>query len=370
MKRLAVGLMSGTSGDGVSLTLSYFQDRALKLVSQHTYPYPPTLSHRVRQSRFLTAPSLSSLNFELGEFFASAVVRFLRQSRVSHSRVTVIGSHGHTVYHGPKDRPANTLQVGEPTVIAERTGIPVVADFRTRDIACGGEGAPLVPFFDQYFFGNGAVRALQNIGGIANVTVVGKNILPTAFDTGPGNTLIDWAVRKFTRNRLRFDRNGDMARCGTVLVKAVLEMAEHPYFRRRPPKSTGPELFNAGALPASLLREKFVDIVATLTYFTAYTIHQSYARFIPYRLSEIIVSGGGVLNRTLMFTLANLVSPIPVRSIAEWRIPVQAKEPLAFAFLALRALEGKVNHLPRATGARERRVLGVIVPATRPHASG
>jgi len=368
MGALALGLMSGTSCDGISAALVRFQGRTLRVVAEHTQPYPERLARLLRLGPRLSARELSSLNMELGEQFARAALRLLRQAGVAPRRVAVIGSHGHTIYHGPTDPVPSTLQIGEPAVIAQRTGRCVVADFRPRDLAAGGEGAPLVPCFDEAFFGGGAVRALANIGGIANVTVVGRRVRTVAFDTGPGNCLIDLMASRATRGRARYDAHGRLARQGRIDQCAVERLWRHPYFRKSPPKSTGPELFND-----ALLRQTFgsrlatapADVLATVTYFTASSMARSLRRFIPHRLAEVIISGGGVRNRTLMQHLARFLAPVPVCSIERYGIPAQAKEPAAFAFLAWRALQGRVNHLPHTTGARSACVLGALVPGAR-----
>ncbi len=362
MKKLAIGLMSGTSGDGVSLALCSFNKRQFQLLGYKTFSYPSALSNKILQGPSLKANEISQINMSLGIFFADSIQKFLKALRMAPSRIAVIGSHGQTIYHGPKDNPPNTFQIGEPSVIAERTGIPVVADFRMRDIAAGGEGAPLIPFFDRYFFSQGKPRALQNIGGIANVTVVGKSVPLIAFDTGPGNCLIDLAVQKRTKGHLNFDRSGKMARRGKINFQVIEKMLKHPYFEKKPPKSTGRELFNHEFIPSSLKKDKFENLIATLTYFTALTIAKSYRQFIRYPLSEVIVSGGGTFNQTLLNHLSQLLTPVPVRSIAEFGIPVQAKEPIAFAFFALQALEGKINHAPEGTGAQKACILGKIIP--------
>ncbi len=379
--RLALGIMSGTSADGVSLALASFQGRKIKVLAHQTYPYASSLRKVLMEAGNLKTPGISKLNVTLGNYFADCAVRFIKKSRQKSSKIAVIGSHGHTVWHAP----THTLQIGEPSFIAERTGIPVVADFRMRDIAAGGEGAPLIPFFDDYFFGSGPLRALQNIGGIGNVTLVGTTPVPVpnvpgskstpvplnpvhlepvpklAFDTGPGNCLMDWAVQKMTKGKMSYDRGGKIAASGSVHAKAVVEMSRHPYFLKRPPKSTGRELFNASFIPRVLLKERPENLVATLTYFTAHTIYESYQRFLPPNLPEIIVSGGGALNPVLMKLLKKLFAPAPVRTIEEYGIPAQAKEPAAFAFFALRALEGKINHAPSGTGARRACILGKII---------
>lgn len=360
---LAIGLMSGTSCDGVSAALARFHGRSVRVLAERTTPYPAALRRMLLRGPSLNAQELSGLNMVLGEQLARAALRLLRAAKVAASRVEVIGSHGHTIYHGPRDAVPSTLQIGEGAVIAQRTGVTVVADFRPRDMASGGEGAPLVPYFDEAFFGDGPARALQNLGGIANVTIVGRGIQTTAFDTGPGNSLMDLAAQRTSRNRLRYDTHGHLALQGRIDHRAVERLWRHPYFRRPPPKSTGRELFGEAFLRAmfgSRLERHPKDVLATLTYFTAFSIAESYRRFVPHRLREVIVSGGGVRNRTLMRHLVRCLAPVPVHPIERYGIPCQAKEPVAFAFLALRAVRHQVNHLPSATGARAACILGAV----------
>lgn len=370
--RLALGIMSGTSADGVSLALASFQGQKIKVLAHHTFPYPSSFRYLLLNAANLKTPEISELNVSLGNYFANCADKFLKQHHLKSSTIAVIGSHGHTVWHGDRHffgvshrkrgQTWHTLQIGEPSFIAEKTGIPVVADFRMRDIAAGGEGAPLIPFFDDYFFGNGPLRALQNIGGIGNVTLVGKSVKQvTAFDTGPGNCLMDWAVQKITKGKMEYDRGGKIAARGSIHAKAVVEMSRHPYFLKRPPKSTGRELFNETFIPRYLLKKRPEDLVATLTYFTAHTIYESYKRFLPANLSEIIVSGGGALNPVLMKLLKKIFAPVSMRTIEEYGIPAQAKEPAAFAFFALQALKRKINHSPSGTGARHACILGKII---------
>lgn len=361
---LALGLMSGTSCDGVSAALADFQGRRVRLVAYQTDPYSSDFRARLRHAAALTTPELARLNIELGERLAASALRMLRRAPAN---VAVIGSHGHTVYHGPSDPVPSTLQLGEPAVIAQRTGLPVVADFRMRDLAAGGEGAPLLPAFDQYVFGGGRPRALHNIGGIANVTLVGRGLTPIAFDTGPGNTLLDALTRRMTRGRQAYDAEGRLAARGRIDHALVKTLWAHPYFHRRPPKSTGPELFQERWLDAMAgrgWRRRLRDTLATLTFFTAFTIAESYRRFLPAQPREIIVSGGGALNRTLMRHLQDLLRPAPVASISRYGLPPQAKEPVAFAWLALRAIRRQANHLPSTTGAKDTCMLGAITPGT------
>ncbi len=368
MAALTVGLMSGTSCDGVSAAATFFNGRQLRVAGYRTYPYPESLRRQLKQNRPLSAADLSLLNMVLGEEFAKAALKLIKSCKIPSRQIAVIGSHGHTVYHGPRYRMPSTLQIGEPAVIAERTAIPVVADFRPRDIAAGGEGAPLIPFFDQFFFGFGKTKALQNIGGIANVTVTGGNIKPIAFDTGPGNCLIDQAAFLASRGRLSYDPQGKMAASGRIDFAAVKKLWLNGYFRIAPPKSTGRELFNElflGRIFGRRLKISPLDVLATVTYFTAYSIVESCRRFVPCPIREIIVSGGGAKNKTLMRHLSSLAYPASVCSIERYGIPAQAKEPVAFGFFALRAIRNQINHLPHTTGAKAARILGSLTPAHR-----
>jgi anhydro-N-acetylmuramic acid kinase len=362
---LAIGLMSGTSCDGVSAALADFTDEAFQVLAYRTIPYPEGMRRALLQASSLTAPALARLNVQLGERLAAGARAVLRRGGVRAEDVAVIGSHGHTVYHGPADRPPCTLQLGAPAVIAERTGVAVAADFRPRDLAAGGDGAPLIPAFDAAYFGAGVPRAMQNLGGIANVALVGAGVAPIAFDTGPGNTLIDAAVRRLSRGRAAFDRGGRLAATGRVDPTALARLARHPYFRRRPPKSTGPETFHPGLLDEAFGRQwtrRGADVVATLTRLSAWSIADAYRRFLPIRPAEVVVNGGGAFNRALLAHLRALLAPIPVRSIADYGLHPQAKEPVAFAYLGWCALRGRLNHLPSTTGARHARVLGSLTP--------
>ena len=356
MAVLALGLMSGTSCDGISAALVRFRGRSLRVLAEQTHPYSTAFAQRLRRAEKLAAPELSALNMTLGELFARAALGLLKRAGVARHRVTVIGSHGHTIYHGPRDRMPSTLQLGEAAVIAERTGVPVVADFRMRDVAAGGEGAPLVPAFDDAFFGRGPVRALQNLGGIANVTVVGRGLRPLAFDTGPGNCLIDLVVRRASRGRLGFDAGGRLARRGRIDVRAVERLWRHPYFRRPPPKSTGRELFNEALLRAALGPRYAAapeDALATVTYFTAYSIAESLRRFVPHRLRELIVSGGGLRNRTLLDHLTRLVAPTRVVSIERYGIPAHRQSGPPSPTCGLRGGAPGPRH-PLPAGLRQR----------------
>jgi anhydro-N-acetylmuramic acid kinase len=354
---LAVGLMSGTSADGITAALVAVGARDVEVLRCKTFAYAPALRRRVLSAASLRTPELSELNAELGEAFARAALNILKGKRP-----VVIGSHGQTVWHGPDARTPNTLQLGEPSVIAERTGLPVVADFRPRDMAAGGQGAPLVPAFDEFLFQSGPARAVVNIGGIANVSVVAHGKLRTAFDTGPGNGLMDLAVRLATNGRAAMDKNGALAARGGIDCGVLRKMLADPYFKRKAPKSLDKDSFGEAFLRKHLGRPtaaRLPDILASLNALTACSIVDS----LPRGISEIVVSGGGALNKTLMRNLETLAAPARLTTTAAYGLPVMAKEAACFAWLGARAWQGKANNCPKATGARGRRILGKIIPA-------
>jgi len=370
---VALGLMSGTSCDGVTAALvrTTWPPRpgALRILAWRTWPYPADLRDRLLRVASLATPDLAGLHHRLGAAHAAAAAALLRRAHVPASRVAVVGSHGHTAWHAP--RTAGTLQIGDASQIAERTGIATVADFRSRDVAAGGQGAPLVPWFDWVYFhrAHGAV-AVQNIGGIANVTVVTpRREGAFAFDTGPGVMLIDEAVRRVTRGRQGYDRDGRIAREGTVDRAAADDLLAHPYFRQAPPKTTGRELFGRRFLDAFMARHRRLrgaDLVRTLAHVTAASIAGAYRRFIPARLAlrEAVLSGGGARNPAIVEELRRLVG-VPVRTTDDYGIPVEAKEAVVFATLALATLRGEPANLPAATGARREVVLGAVYPPSR-----
>lgn len=356
--RLAVGLMSGTSADGVTAALVAVGPRGVTVERFATYAYPPALKRLVLDAPALTAPELSRLNFALGEAFASAAQKIARGAKPS-----VIGSHGQTVWHGPKASPPNTLQIAEPSVIAERTGVTTVADFRPRDMAAGGQGAPLVPAFDLFLYGRGPLTAVVNVGGIANVSLLGRGRLHAAFDTGPGNALMDEAVRRATRGRAEFDRGGRLAASGRVDGDRLARLLAHPYFKEAAPKSLDRSTFGPALLDRwfpRLTKASLPDALATLSELTARSLWFGVLENAPRPVTRVVVSGGGALNRHLMRRLSALFAPVPVTATD---LPVMAKEAACFAWLALRTLDGKPGNLPAATGARAARVLGKIVPA-------
>jgi len=364
-KEKILGLMSGTSADGLSIALcSAGPDRkAFKVSAYRTYPYPAGLQERILSAKGAKTPELSALNFELGRLWAGMVRRFCLEHKTAYKDIAVIGSHGQTVYHLPGAR-GSTLQIGEPAFIAEETGRPVVADFRPADMAAGGEGAPLIPFMDEYLFGGGRPTALQNIGGVGNIAFVGRGVRTSGFDTGPGNSLMDTAVAALTRGKMAYDAGGRWAAGGRidhVKVKAFLKL---PFFSVKPPKSLDRDEFSGDFIKKHFGRLEWknrCDILATLNSFTAAAIALACRKFAPKGVQELIVSGGGALNPALMRNISSALPGVEVKSIADLGVEPLAKEPACFALLAWLALNGRFNHCPSATGASGRRVLGKLI---------
>ncbi len=389
---IVVGLMSGTSADGV--------DAAVVRLSGA----PPYLewellrhAHRPHSLELRTAifaafrpetgsvDHLCRLNFELGEAFAAAALAAISAAGLTPAEVDLIGSHGQTVWHIPPGggEPPSTLQLGEAAVIAERTGLPVVSNFRPRDMAAGGQGAPLVPFVDWLLLSHPTkIRAAQNIGGIGNVTYLPAlesrssasgakaELLQStpgvfAFDTGPGNMLIDEAARHATSGAQDYDRDGEIAAQGQTNTNLLEKLLTDPYFSAPPPKSTGRERFGV-QLGAKIWARAVSDglsapdILATLTSFTAESIVRAYRSFLPVFPAEIILSGGGAYNLTLKRMLAERLSPARLLISDDLGIPSSAKEALAFAVLAYETWHHRPGNLPAATGARHPVVLGNI----------
>ena len=374
-RRLVVGLMSGTSADGIDAALveieGNYLDTVVKLLAFDTIPYPDDVGDVVRNLHAGTTQQVCEMNFRLGDLFAEAALNVIRKAGKKPSDVDLIGSHGQTIYHMPDAMPPSrsTLQVAEPSVIAEKTGVVTVADFRVRDVAAGGFGAPLIPYADFLLFRDpGRIRALQNIGGIGNVTLVTPSIEGVfGFDTGPGNILLDEFVRSMTNNRKQFDEGGSLARDGKVEEEVLSNLLDHPYFEIPPPKTTGREVFGSD-LVRKLISvtppDHHGDMLATLTAFTAHSIKISYEQFVfpRTRVDEIILSGGGSRNNYLVESIQALFEPIPVRLSDEFGIPADAKEAIGFAILANETISGNPSNIPSATGAARPVVLGKIVP--------
>lgn len=359
MRKIALGLMSGTSADG--LTVCAVQIRPFKVLHFKNYAYPAALQQRLLTAFSLRAAELSALHFELGYLYAKTVCKFLKDFSLSAREIEVIGSHGQTVYHGPHDKTPNTLQIGEPSFLSARIGCPVVSDFRPMDIALGGEGAPLIPFFDEYFWGKKSAKILLNVGGISNFSVVGKKVKTLGFDVGPGNTLIDLACQTFFKKP--FDKNGTLAAKGIPDKELVARLLTQPYFSQKPPKSLDKNAFGEVYLKKYFLNDfkKPHDLLATLTWFTAAAVAKAIADFAPpAHQKEVIVSGGGCYNKTLLVYLQTLLPQIKVTTSLSYGIDPQAKESAAFALFAWLALHRKINHCAAATGAKRAAVLGKI----------
>ncbi len=331
------GVMSGTSLDGIDVAIVDIRGRKIETVAFRSTPYPKSV--RDALLNLSTVEEVSRLNFRLGELYAQAILAMKEP-------VELIGLHGQTIYH---EGGRHTLQIGEAAVVAERAGIDVISNFREADIAAGGQGAPLVPYVDTLLFGGTKKkRAVLNIGGIANVTLLPEG---TAFDTGPGNMVMDALAAHMTGGKQRFDRDGKIARRGTVRGELLIKLLTNPYFRWQPPKSCGREQFGREFV-AELIATglPLADLMATAAELTARTIYGAVSA-----ADEVIASGGGVHNAFLMERLGSL---IPVRSSAEFGIDPDAKEAIAFAVLAYQTARRRPGNLPSATGARHPVVLG------------
>jgi anhydro-N-acetylmuramic acid kinase len=387
-----IGLMSGTSMDGITAALVEVHRRRSRVQARvlhfRTYPYSRFTVELIREASDAGEGSVNKvdkiarLNYYLGELFADAALSLLSCAGVKPRDVSLIGSHGQTIHHLPrpkkmgKHRVRATMQIGEPAVIAARTGITTVADFRAGDVAAGGEGAPLVPYVDFLLFQHpDKNRLILNIGGIANLTLLpaGNQGLEgvMASDTGPGNMVIDELVQRMTKGRKRFDKDGELAAAGIAREQLLREILRHPFFRRKPPRSCGREEFGPG-FTADLIRKakprtlsQWKNLIATATALSVESIHLFCRKFLPERFwpEEIIASGGGVKNMTLMSLLAERFSSVPIVFPDNYGIPAEAKEAMAFAVLAYEAYHSRPCNVPGATGAKGPAILGKIVPA-------
>lgn len=358
MRKIALGLMSGTSADG--LTVCAVQIRPFKVLHFKNYAYPASLQQKLLMAYSLRAAELSALHFELGALYAKTVQKFLKEFSLPAQEIEVIGSHGQTIYHGPHDKTPNTLQIGEPSFVAAQIGCPVVSDFRPMDMALGGEGAPLIPFFDEYLWGRKTPKILLNVGGISNFSVVGKQVKTFGFDVGPGNTLMDLASQEFFKKP--FDKNGALAAKGTPDKELVRRLLVQPYFTQKPPKSLDKNAFGEDYLKKYFFSLKTPhDLLATLTWFTAAAVAQAVTDFVPSSCQkELVVSGGGCYNKTLLSYLRTLLPQVKVTTTLAYGIDPQAKESAAFALFGWLALHRKINHCAAATGAKRAAILGKI----------
>jgi len=375
-----IGLMSGTSVDGIDAAIVRIKGSGtrirMEILSSITVDYPEPVKSEIFNLFSIETTSvdkISAMNFLLGELFADAALTAIDAAGLSTDDIDLIASHGQTIWHEPNGMKIagrnirSTLQIGEPNVISEKTGLTVAADFRTADMAAGGQGAPLVTYADYVLFSNPSIiRAVQNIGGIANVTYLPDSDMDRiiAFDTGPGNMLIDAAANILFD--LPHDKDGKIAATGQVKEPLVNELLSHPYFLLHPPKSTGRELFGVQFLKTLLngpmhgLSTK--DIIATLTAFTARSISDQYRRWLPKMPDEVILGGGGVHNQTLMRMLEEALAPAKLKTHEDFGISNDAKEAVAFAILASETVRGVPSNVPAATGASHPAILGKIYP--------
>lgn len=381
---LVMGIMSGTSADGIEVALADVNGAPPKLrtrlVAHTSRRMPDALRKevlRIAEGAACTAGEISQLNFRLGMAFADAAISACRELRVALSRVELIGSHGQTIFH--QGRPvsfwgratASTLQIGEPAVIAAETRIPTIADFRVADVAVGGQGAPLVPYADYLLYTDEKIgRVSLNLGGIGNLTVLPAAAKPSqvvAFDTGPGNMLMDALVWHFSRKKQKFDRGAKWARQGQTNPKVLKELLRDPFLRLGPPKSTGREYYGRAYFQELLrMAKKFDagphDLIRTTTEFTVASVVDALKRFVlrKTKVQQLIVSGGGAKNPLIMAQLAAALTPIEVMPSSKLGVPVEAKEAYAFALLAHETWKRRTGNLPSATGAERAVVLGKV----------
>ncbi len=366
-----ISMMSGTSLDSIdSCLLRIYDNLSFEVLESDSLEYPP----EIRTKLLMLANNngdikdVCFMNFVTGEMFAKAANKLLKKAKITNKDVDFISSHGQTIFHIPDFceiggiTGRSTLQIGDISVISHKTGIMTIGDYRPKDMAAGGQGAPLVPFADKILFGTDKNRLIQNIGGIANVTVLSKDCEIFAFDNGAGNMLIDYFSKKLFD--LPFDKNGALAAKGKINEKWLNELLEEPYYKLYPPKSTGRELFNniyAEKIYKTAPSDKY-DIMSTITALTAKTITNSYKDFILNKISidEVVLGGGGAYNTTLINYIKNYIPQIPVKTHEDYNIPNKFKEAIAFAYLGYFTLNRLPNNIPSCTGAKEPVIMGKI----------
>jgi len=381
---LVLGLMSGTSADAIDVAVAHVSGAPPRLknelLAHATIPMSAAVRKevlRVAEGGACTAGKISQLNFRLGEEFAAAAIGACKKFGVARKRIELIGSHGQTIFHQGQSVPflgkrtASTLQIGEGAVIAARTGITTVSDFRTADMAVGGQGAPLVPYVDFLLYRHEKIgRVALNLGGIGNITVIPAAAQPKdlfAFDTGPGNMVIDALVAHYTGGRKRFDEDARLARAGRCFPALLKELQRDPYLKRKPPKSTGREYYGREYLKKVLAMgrrhgAKPEDLVRAATIFTALSVVDALRRFVlpKTKIDQVIVSGGGAHNPLIMAQLQAALAPLEVVTSSRLGVPEDAKEAYAFAVLAYETWHRRAGNLPSATGAKRGAVLGKI----------
>jgi anhydro-N-acetylmuramic acid kinase len=361
---IIAGIMSGTSLDGIDVAVVDIRGRSFSVKASWTMPYPAKVREAILRAS--SPAEIARLHFLLGELYAKAVER-------SKPRPQLIACHGQTIHHEGEPVPflghriASTLQIGEASLIAERTGVPVVSDFRPRDIAAGGHGAPLVPYVDYLLFRHRRRgRVALNIGGIANITAIPPGATPDqviAFDTGPGNMVIDALVTEYTHGKRTYDRDGRLTARGRVNKALLDRLLAEPYYRRRPPKTAGREQYGRQFIQRLLrTRLPLLDLIATATVLTAATVALGIRQFVHAPVHELIVSGGGAKNPEIIKHLAAFLPEVVIATSSDFGIDIDAKEAIAFAILGYETWRGRPSNLPSATGARHAVVLGKITP--------
>jgi anhydro-N-acetylmuramic acid kinase len=358
-----LGLISGTSMDAIDAALVDFDFAPLRIIATSATPFEPHLKRRISalidQADDVALDEVGQIDVELGRAFAQAALALMRTAGISADRVTAIGSHGQTLRHRPDLGVPFTWQIGDPNTLAEMTGVSVVADFRRRDVAAGGQGAPLLPVFhDQVFRNDGEDRIIANLGGIANVTVLSRDSDVTGFDTGPANRLLDaWIAQHLGKD---FDAGGAWAASGQVDETLLRELLDEPYLQLAPPKSTGRELFNLPWLEnkLGLFSRAPRDVQATLQQFTACTLAAAVRQYAPG--ATLYVCGGGAHNLGLLTAIAALIAPNRVASTTALGLDPDYVEAVAFAWFAKRTLEGLTSSAGSVTGAKGARILGGV----------
>ena len=368
MDELYIGIMSGTSLNGADVVLLGLADSQIKLIQSHSEPFPEELYEALQRLITTQQTSLSQLgdiDHQLAVVYALAVKKLLHAAGISAAQVQAVGCHGQTIYHQPDGTYRNSLQLGDPSFIAEATGISVIADLRRRDMAAGGQGAPMVPAFHAAAFRSATInRVILNVGGIANITLLpcDDSQPVTGFDTGPGNTLLDqWARRE---QDLMFDKNGEWAASGQVIEPLLKKLLADPYFAKAPPKSTGREYFHLSWLEQNLAQASYraQDVQATLLELTCRTIVQAMQDH-AMQATEVYVCGGGAHNPQILQRLSQLMSPASVQTTSALGIDPDWVEAAAFAWLAKQTMHQQAGNLMSVTGAKRPVILGGIYQA-------
>jgi anhydro-N-acetylmuramic acid kinase len=379
-EKLIIGLMSGTSVDGIDAVLIRVQGNGrntkLEEIEFETYPFPAGFKEYVLKNSIADTANLEDicrLNMLYPQLYAEAIFKLCEKAKVKISDIDLIGTHGQTIHHLPKPfemfnhTVKSTLQIGDPSALAKLTGVVTVGDFRTADMAVGGEGAPLVPYFDFIMFSSDEMnRGLLNIGGIGNITILPKSCTVKnvfAFDTGPGNMIIDGLTKKYFNKP--YDLDGLIGQSGKLNEKLFAFLKSHQYYQRKPPKSTGREIFGEKYISEILSIENNIspeDLIRTVTELTAWSIYENYKLYVldETKIDELLVSGGGAHNKFLMFLLQKYFENVKVRKIEDYGYSSDSKEAVCFAILANETVSGNPANVPRTTGAKEPVILGKI----------